>query len=203
MKKLIKINDEHYVVVDDSEMLPDVLIYDFLQKEIKQHSGTFGHLKYINDNCKKIIHSTQPLEEIYGYEGKSIDVPLYTIKGFNTIKQLSLSEVEEAINGYSVEKMAYNYDLNAHENVYGQVQAFKAGFKAHENLVKDKLFTTSDLEKAMECVYNWMIPASGGLYVPKPRPETLEELKKRYIQSLIPTEWEVKEITPEGKIILL
>lgn len=61
--------------------------------------------------------------------------------------KIELSEVEEAIY---VEKMAYNYDLDAHENIYCQIKAFKAGFNAHKELVKDKLFT---LEKVKDIIF--------------------------------------------------
>jgi hypothetical protein len=186
MGKLIQITNKHYIIVDYSPIKQnDWCIYN--TGEIIQY---FVELN--TDNLRKITHSTPT-----GGFSAMLEVG---------VRELSLSNVQEAIQSYSVEKMAINeypFALGGIGNSENdKKEHWIKGFKAHENLVKDKLFTTSDLEKAMECVYNWMIPASGGLYVPKPRPESLEELKKRYIQSLIPTEWEVKEITPEGKITL-
>ena len=44
-----------------------------------------------------------------------------------------------------VEKLTYDYNLDAHENVYGQVNAFKAGYKANPNQ-----YTQKDIEKAIK-----------------------------------------------------
>jgi len=78
--KLIKINTDHYVVVDDSE--------------IKKGDWTYHHVKGIYKavtddaytNQKKITHSTQPLE--------------YTNEDhlhWDKIKHISLQEVKELI----------------------------------------------------------------------------------------------------------
>lgn len=73
--KLIKLSDTHYIVVDDSE-IKDCYYYNSLDKAIR-FGNNLNHPYH-----HKIIHSTQPLEGV---------------------ELLSLPEVEEAINGYSVE----------------------------------------------------------------------------------------------------
>lgn len=64
--KLIKLNEDHYIIVDDSEIKEGDLCYD--------PEGNPGHrgIKYVvkclrtapdsywNKHCKKITHSTQP-----------------------------------------------------------------------------------------------------------------------------------------------
>lgn len=85
----------------------------------------------------KITHSTQPLEVV----GVSDDNNNYLYDWVN-IKRLSLLEVEETINECNVDRMAEDYteqwcgkrkvDTYIHD-------AFKAGFNAHKELMKDKL----------------------------------------------------------------
>jgi hypothetical protein len=99
MNKLIKLSDTHYIVVDDSEIKESDLCYD------KEGNRGYNNIKYVvkclrtdvnsywNKHCKKITHSTQPLEEDVEFIGKTPKIKL----GFVNIKPLSLSEVEEAI----------------------------------------------------------------------------------------------------------
>ena len=104
MKKLIKLSDSHYVVVDDSEIKEGDWYYDENDKESLLPIYKRSQDPKFYKGCKKITHSTEPLEVLTA-------LPNYgngevTQFGFNKIKPISLSEVEEAINGYSVEKMA-------------------------------------------------------------------------------------------------
>lgn len=109
MQKLIKLSDEHYIIVDDSEIKEGDYIFDNFCKinNIQQvRKCDFDSSHYRNGNWRKITYSTQPLEDIV------IDVTadgnaLMSV-GFVKIKELSLSEVEEAIYGYSVENMVWN-----------------------------------------------------------------------------------------------
>jgi hypothetical protein len=56
MKKMIKLSDTHYIVVDDSEIKEgDWCVYK--TGEIIQYL-----VKLNTDNLRKITHSTQPLE---------------------------------------------------------------------------------------------------------------------------------------------
>ena len=151
MSKLLELSETHYIVVDDSEIKKgDWCVYK--TGEIIQYL-----VKLNTDNLRKITHSTQPLEGV---------------------KHISLSEVEEAINGYSVEKMAedkygsgkslstisfregYIKGFKAHQELFqysrNQVhdlmtKAFKAGFKKH-NVVEAGL---EPLESDVEC--SWIL----------------------------------------------
>jgi hypothetical protein len=52
------------------------------------------------------------------------------------------------------------------------------------------VYSEDDLRKAMDKVYGWMIPASGNGMINNERPDTLDELKTKFIQSL-------KQATPK------
>lgn len=75
----------------------------------------------------------------------------------------------------------------------GTLIGYIEGFKTHENLVKDKLFTVEDMQIAIKkALYYWNQNAN-----------TEYEAINDILQHLLPkTEWAIKEITSEGKIIL-
>ena len=118
--KLIKISPAHYVIVDDSEIQQGDYVYNHAHSRIEVfRSGGFGL-------CRKITHSTKP------------------DKGMETVTFIPLQEVEELVNGYSVESVMNvlvggkaikdnKIDLNAYGN------GIIAGFNSHKELVKDKL----------------------------------------------------------------
>jgi hypothetical protein len=183
MKKMIKLSDTHYIVVDDSEIKEgDWCVYK--TGEIIQYL-----VKLNTDNLRKITHSTEPLERYDhpagGYEGT-----------FDKIKPLSLSEVEEAINGYSVEKMAEENGNNYAHSYNPDI--FIEGFKAHQELVKDKLFSLATVEGCMMSIANWIVKnnITSGTEILTKMVEISESL-------LLPkTEWDV-EFDEQGKLRLI
>jgi hypothetical protein len=101
MNKLVKLSETHYIVVDDSE-IKEVPCYNIVHRVVVIPTD----LEWANENknnLKVITHSTQPLEP--SIKSDKHDNP----KEFVLIKPLSLSEVQELIYGYSVEKMAEKY----------------------------------------------------------------------------------------------
>ena len=62
------------------------------------------------------------------------------------MKKLSLKNCEAIENGYDLDELAYEYDLDAIENVYGQVKAFKAGFQKALEILGDKKFSEEDVK---------------------------------------------------------
>lgn len=185
MKKLIKLSDTHYIIVDDSEIKEgDIFIHP--DKTIERASRDLD-----GRGLNKITHSTQPLEYIH------IAPKVKGLKlGFKNIKQLSLSEVEEVINGYSVEKMAEKFvmeKLKISSQAPGVMIGYIEGFKTHQELVKDKLFTIEDIQLAF---------AKGIQYTTKPYPQNVQ-FENEFKQSLLPkTEWDI-EINEQNKITLL
>lgn len=126
MNKMIKLSEEHYIIVDDSEIKEGDWSYFPFNKEISIASEEKG----IHPDSKRITHSTQPLN-----------------KDFNDwfdVQIITLSEIQELIYGYSVEKMAEKWlSLNYGDVLcgYAMMDGYMEGFKAHKELVKDKLFT--------------------------------------------------------------
>lgn len=79
-------------------------------------------------------------------------------------------------------KNEFTTKLKSNELVKASTRDFIAGYKAAQS--HSKQFSLEDIKKAMDCVYSWMIPVSGCLHIEGVRPETLEELKERFIQSI-------------------
>jgi hypothetical protein len=104
MNRLLKLSEAHYIVVNNSEIKKGDLCYD------KEGNPGYNNIKYIvkclrtdsnsywNKYCKKITHSTQPLESNN----------LYRKLDFINIKPLSLSEVEEVIKDNHSENNEWN-----------------------------------------------------------------------------------------------
>ncbi len=228
MKKLIKISDTHYIVVDDSEIKENDLFWI-----IGGHSVNFGirtcywinksqpcwseknqnwttevsdnlYIDKLEDNgwgfvernrALKITHSTQPLDNSIILSG-AWTYPYIPLK---------LSEVEEAINGYNVEKMIPTKFCIPHKHYISKDDkicydtGFKDGFKAHQELAKDKLFTIEDIKKAFNAGYD--LHTWEELNIPNDERDYHNE--HDYIQSLLPkTEWDIK-FDEQGKIKLL
>lgn len=228
MKKLIKLSDTHYIVVDNSEIKEGDKFYCITNKVIfTAHTIEYleeynkledsNHNFYVNSKyAQKITHSTQPLEKIEGHPVKGGE--LWTC---DKIKPLSLSEVEEAINGYGVEKMAeidwihkeYGFEegYNPKRCIDGAIQKPKfingyiKGFKAHKELVKDKLFTIEDIVKPFGDAFTKFINEGGAIGSSEEwiQWQNVVDWFPKYIQSLLPkTEWNI-EFDEQGKIKLI
>ena len=186
MQKLIKLNDQHYIIVNDSEIKEG----DYKYHHVK------GIVKAICDgaytNEFKITHSTQPLEGV---------------------KHIPLSEVEEAINGYSVEKMAKNAYLKHSAkddrlSLDEQIQrsggfnvGYSEGFKAHQELVKDKL--TIDIDVFKPIAYAFFSLYRTNEFDDEELELEFQRILNNNIQSLLPkTEWDI-EFDEQGKIKLI
>ena len=219
MQKLIKLSDQHYVVVDDSEIKKGWVtngVECFLRESMPEYSD-----EYANRYWKNITHSTQPLGTPLLFTNAFESELSLSINGLNETfienwgcKKLSLSEVEEAINGYSVEEFAWNNPILSRKDVYDlfhkvfkdrrldgefslsaskQIYQFDtelreiSKIKSHQVLVKDKLFTVDDMRKAFEAGIRCTDWIDG---------------RENFIQSLLPkTEWDI-EIDEQGKIKL-
>lgn len=170
--KLIKLTDTHYIIVDDSEKKEGDFVYhpevsqeytivNPLKEGDEKYSkgqhiaqGIYKHKPTTNEwykKEKKITHSTQPLDR----KCSSCNGEDECIECITLLKPLSLAEVEEAIYGYSVEKMADNCTNeilpNSSHKVTGAFSAgYEYGFNAHKHLTKDKLFTIEDLRRSIK-----------------------------------------------------
>jgi len=209
--KLVKIGT-HYYVVDDSEIKEG----DSMLLKMEHPSGRIRKCHYIIDGgdfeqlmidansdegcgfCKrdevlKITHSTENLEGVI---------------------KINLSDVEEAINGYSIVDMSdeiatllYNPERHKDLSIKALLNiAYQEGFKACQELMKDKLFTANDMYSAYNAGGN-----DGALHESLMDYEShdstdAEEFSKsaseEFKNSLLPkTEWEIEIV--DDKIVLL
>lgn len=131
--KLIKINPEHYIIVDDSEIKEG----DYKYHHVKGIVKAICNGAYTNEF--KITHSTQPLEE-YTYEESGEGV---FGKDFFNIKPLDLSYIKSLVGEVDIEKRIYDTDFRGDTNSYkqGYIQAIEDN--------KDKRFSEEDIEKAI------------------------------------------------------
>ena len=178
MNKLIKLSDSHYIIVDDS--------IDIEENCYCFKDGRIRHVSYLGqDNGDVITHSTEPIESNN----------LYRRYEFINIKPLSLSEVEEAIYGYSVEKMAEKYADFSNDYIpiaFGDrfnetsKKDYIQGFKAHQELVEDTVFTVEDMKNAFKAGQKYGEDNSCNAEI------ELNDNEEQYIQSLLPkTEWNI------------
>lgn len=184
MQKMIKLSDTCYVIVDDSEIKEgDCYIgwetnYATKPKEkwviYYKSSGCNGNLHY------KITHST------------------FMLDGVQTIP---LSKVEEAINGYSIDELFLKWESENYNCYNSEDSAFEAGFKAHQELVKDKLFTVEDMRRELQSLATEIATEDGELA--SCSPSLIFSWIENKIESLLPkTEWNI-QFDEQGKIKLL
>lgn len=202
MNKLIKLSPTHYIIIDDSEIKK--IDYYYLPRTNNIHQckedptelnleRKFGVGK-VTHSTLKINESTQPNTEFY----------------WNTIKPLSLSEVEEAIYGYNLEKMAGNFVVDKLKNssqAVGVMLGYIEGFKAHQELVKDKfILSKNDILKIITMSREAITP-HGIINMESWISSGYEGAESAYsqhqiIESLLPkTEWNCT-FNEEGKLII-
>ena len=181
-RKLIEIRkDAHYIIADDSEIKEGDFIYESDQRNI--NITGLGYSK--NNKDFKITHSTQSLSG----DNK-----------FNvSYKLISLSEVQELIYGYNIEKIADEKfpEDGKHNNRMWKALGFVKGHNFHKELVKDKIFSVEDMNILLfslltEFEFNRITNR-----------ESFEHHFNKYLQSLLPpTEWEV-EFDEQGRLKLM
>lgn len=167
MNKLIKLPEEHYIIVDDSEMKEGDLflhtshgisgIYQINTIDEKSITTTTGERCWIYYS-KKITHSTQPLNE-----STQLNTEFY----WNNISKLPLLETEELVYEYSVEKLAALSALDEEYSLDAHYRGYKLGFKKHQKLVKDKLFTIEDIKTFYKHIKTHTFDEAISLILPK------------------------------------
>jgi len=188
--KLIKINTDHYIVVDNSLDFSETDYYwDDKQKEIR--TGSNNH---VTGGYKiKITHSTQPIEQYYA--AKDGTIPFV----YHKIIELPLSEIKELLGKVDVEKRAKNHldeqhnneDI-AHPELYDAYHSFLKGYTQALEDNKDKKYTEEDVINIVDNVsQNWF-----KCYSHNDKKEHLLRITKH----LQKTEWEVDIIN--GKLTL-
>jgi len=126
-QKLIKIKEDHYVIVDDLKPKDGDFVYDSKDKVIRFVK------QYLKDNwIKKITHSTQPLYK----------------NDFWAIQELKLSEVKELLGEVDVEKKASEYAINDFDDYAfcGYVKGYNQALEDN----KEKKYTEEDVISIVE-----------------------------------------------------
>ena len=136
--KLIKINEEHYIIVDSSDIKEGDFMYDIdgdigiaIGKDKSQWEGNM-----------KITHSTQPID------GDEVGAC------FTKIKQLSLLEVEELLFGYIVEISKDKlFTLEDMKKLFGRTIENAPSGESHTRMISDKEYR----HFVMDQLFNKMI----------------------------------------------
>lgn len=195
MQKLIKINADHYIIVDDSEIregnyfISDKIIHQAEEildcdndgnKEI--HSQNYCNpLKF----CKKITHSTP---NVGGFSA-------LLIAG---VKELSHQEVKELIGEVDVEKIAEHHIGSGYSSYELVKSAFIAGYNQSLEDNKEKKYTEEDMK---ECVMSILRDLNTHNEIDKPVNFVWTDSFKKHIQTLqLKTEWDVEIIDGELKL---
>lgn len=182
--RLIKLNTEHFIIVDDSEIKegdwyyhPNNSVNQYGEREIE----FMGYDE--KKTCKKITHSTQPLEHL--------TIPgTYNGPVWNKVKQIYLQEVkkliEKLIDEMSVEYKAIQF-MNSFQTFSdnyntGMKFGYERGYNQAIEDNKEKKYTEEDIKRATKMSFD------GSTF-------------KEIIQSLQPkTEWEVEFVDNKLKL---
>lgn len=202
--KLIKLNNNHYIIVEDSEIKQGDWIYNpERQPSILECVGK-GSLR----DWKKVTHSTQPLETVPLY--KMPNGELINEIWHDKIKQLSLSEVKELLcmsmdlikrkDAYLQKVREEVKDYPQHDRIYilgSSDLAFTEGYNQALEDNKDRKYTGEDIKTAFS---RYAFASTSNQ--PYSEDELLNEFRK-FIQSIQPkTEWDVK-FDDRGKLKLV
>ena len=177
MQQLIKLSDTYYIVVDDSEIKEGDFDYSVNYKTVTyvDEERAEMHMMPVSKGLyKNVTHST---EKLYSND-------------FWKTNELNLSDIEEVINEYSVEKMAE--PIKKQFGVDCEYWYYKKGFNAHKELTKDKLFNIEDVRNILYSYENY---EGDSIFVK----DVFEDVITKYLS---PTEWDI-EIDEQGKISLI
>lgn len=178
MKKLVKLPDNNYIIVDSQ--IKTRMYYDFTYKVILDSAFK----SQSNFNIGYISHST---------------------KEMSCAKTLSIFDVNEAIFKYDIKIEAHNkyqkYNDKINLSLDEKIQrsgrfdiGFAEGFNACLEHLSDKRFTIDDIKEAFN---------KGIKYAHKPYPLDLE-YEKEFLQSLEPkTEWDIELVGINNKIKII
>ena len=192
--KLIKINQDHYVIVDDSEIKEGDWYYQHnpygsvIDKCDDKSPFVAKSARYIWENKgKRITHSTKP--ESFG-DG-----------WMQSIKPLLLSEVKELLGEVDVDKKTEEFAK--HHSIYDSAQddteyGYREGYNQCLEDNKEKKYTEHDLIKAMTLISKFSLKTPDLCYTDK-----YGDMEYKIISLLQPkTEWEV-EFNENGKLKLI
>lgn len=191
--KLIKVNIDHYVIFDDSEIKEGHWYIDDT-KTIRKSMTSDEDYWLLRKEYKKITHSTQPLDS-KGYWGKVMPLTLTIFEIKELIGEVDVEKIAEEIysefpnNPKEHPEWHYNKDVHC----YKKRKAFIKGYNQALEDNKEKKYTEEDIKYAIIFGYN-----KRTFDVEKIMNSQTDE---EFIKSLQPkTEWEVEFV--DGKLKL-
>lgn len=133
--KLIKLNTDHYIIIDDSEINNGDVHFDFDKNEIDIWEGNLHSNRF---KCKKITHSTRPESLGMGW--------------MQSVLPLLLSEVKELIGKVDVEKKAEKFIGCEYKDIEDNIDqigydSFIRGYNQALEDNKDRKYTIDDMIK--------------------------------------------------------
>ena len=196
--KLIKLSEEHYVVVDDSKYIVDCdwVLFNNEALQTDYFDSHFNKWEFKNksvspveyqryDKPKKITHSTQPIERWF----QNIDFSIR--KGFGKIQQLSLLEVKELLGEVYVEKkMISPYPMNTQNDV-DWCNGHQRGYNLALEDNKERKYTEEDMIEWAMCMIAQYVHGNTNIWNKDLLRESLPKPK---------TEWDVEFV--DGKLKL-
>lgn len=141
--KLIKLTEDHYIIVNNSEIKMDDYYLDdtnAVRLALTEAESYWTHRKHYG----KVTHSTTPLEQLYSAPDGSIPYV------YDRVQPLSLSEVKELLGEVDVEKKA-EHSSELQEGTYTPQHkiTYKHGYIDGYNQSlednKDKKYTEEDM----------------------------------------------------------
>lgn len=191
--KLIKLNTDYYVVVNDSEIKEGDCVLSKLNEIV-----VFGS-NYTSSLYKKITHSTQPFNCNCSNKGYRLDTNCAERNHcFDKIQYLSLQEVKELIGEANMDITDIAFKAYQKQDTWTWTQfqyIFPLGYNQALEDNKEKKYTEEDMKTAFS---RYAFVSTNNQ--PYNEDELLTEFYE-FIQSLQPkTEWEVEII--DGKLKL-
>lgn len=198
--KLIKITEDNYIIVDNSEIKVNDWFFNTVQGNI--YCNNIPDYNVNKDYLKKITHSTQPLDIKITDEG--IHLP-----DWSKVKALSPRTVKELIG--VVDKAFERYPIIENDKDHNDRNYYRrsAYYQALEDN-KDKKYTEADLRKAIDMARDIKDNSAHDVFTVEDISGCTEvctyDWRNRYkdeeiIESLQPkTEWEVEFINGKLKL---
>lgn len=145
--ELIKIDTDHFVVVNKTIQPVNGYYYDSFINKIKSTNGAeYGEASH----CWQITHSTQPLEKVEWGWGKL---------GYIKIQELSLQEIKELLGVVDVEKKAHNWSTRQTTRSTDYWRSMVSTYvEAYNQALEDnkaKKYTEEDLKYMFDCGRNY------------------------------------------------
>jgi hypothetical protein len=173
--ELIKINTDHYIIVDDSKIKIDDFYIDdsnTVRCAITEVESYWTHRKHY----KKVTHSTKPLEDVtllVRPDGSDVSETI-----FDKVKEISLSEIKKLIGEVNMEELELKYhqqlmqrrevaknfrgqvagnhpDMFTSREMLSMMEGFTDGYTQALEYNKNKQYTEEDMKYMFECGRNY------------------------------------------------